>query len=156
MFQVFTGPDALASSVFLDLPLTALRNLLQAEAVHTDPAALWARCLAWAQAQAAKKATTSPLIPGSPVRNKLFGTGAKLSAALAPPSPAPEAVEWQRDLIHVADLVRFAEMDAVMFARNVEGLDPMLPDLRSAIYTARRRRGSAGAAGEFAGQDVCD
>merc|ERR1712217_594513 len=126
---------------------------LKAEAVHVDPAALWGKCLAWAQTQATKKPTTSPLIPGSPPRNKLFGTGAKLSAALALPSPEPAAVEWQRDLIPVANLVRFADMDAVTFARNVEGMHPMLPDLRAAIYTARRRRGGIAAIGESATND---
>lgn len=152
-------PEILAHPALLELSVGALRKLLLQDELHSDVDALWLAAAAWARAQEEAKvplpahladAAAAAAAPPSPQRGprKLFGAGAPAMVAAVPPPPplaGPEA-DWQRRLLPVVELLRLENMSPASFAQHVEGLDPILPDLRLAIYAARRRGAAAGAA----------
>mmetsp|Transcript_129661 Transcript_129661/g.276600 ORF Transcript_129661/g.276600 Transcript_129661/m.276600 type:complete len:370 (-) Transcript_129661:83-1192(-) len=132
--------EVFASPAFISLSPAALQELLQAESLRADPEALWRASLAWAYASAQHSPQeVQGAVARSPKPRKLFGVATRLAESLAPAPPPVEQVEWQRRLTPVVEAIRFSQMTPAAFANHVEALDPMLPELRQAIYASRRR-----------------
>eukprot|EP00927_Polykrikos_kofoidii_P059553 TRINITY_DN54701_c0_g1_i1.p1 TRINITY_DN54701_c0_g1~~TRINITY_DN54701_c0_g1_i1.p1 ORF type:complete len:452 (-),score=63.50 TRINITY_DN54701_c0_g1_i1:1058-2413(-) len=141
--RAYTAQDMFDSSAFLEISLACLQELLKNEAVHRDPGSLWRACVAWAE----ERAGCDGLLPVQPLQStgasvvarpyRLLGRGAKLAVPQRP--PPSEALEWQRCLIPAAEKIQFARLTPAEFAKQVEALDPMLVDLRQAVYASRRR-----------------
>lgn len=147
----YSREEVLESPAFYEVSLGALRQLLEGNALHAKrEELLWQACVEWAHVRAGHRQLTLPREPppaspaavalsrGSEPR-KLFGRGAKLGRSLAPPAPSPKEVEWQEPLLSIADVVRFWDMAPADFASVLEAMEPMLPQLRQAIYSTRRR-----------------
>lgn len=155
--QAFTSEQVLSSAAFLALSPAAMRGLLLGGGggggehdLHADPCTLWRACLDWARALAGPPGP--PEAPGKAcaVPRRLFGhRGTRLAGSLAPAVPGEAEVAWQEPLLSVVDLVGFYKMSPKDFAAHVEALDPILPQLRQAIYTSRRQ----GAAKESLGEE---
>jgi len=141
LLRAHPAAEVLSCPGFFELSPAALQWLLAAEgALHDDPAALWTACVHWAWGRAPCRSAKPPGEPAEVVAPpRLFGRGARLAGALAPAAPAAEAVQWQHQLLPVVGQIRFSRMPPADFAQQLEALDPMLPELRQAIYAARRR-----------------
>lgn len=142
LLQTFPVPQLLGSPAFFSLSLAAVRELLEGTQPHEEPIELWRACVAWARAHAGQGEPIEPLSPGSatvsPTRT-LFGTTARLKEVLSPALPDRQEVGWQEPLVTLVEPMRFCMLSPTEFASQVECLDPMLPQLRQAIYAARRR-----------------
>lgn len=138
MLRAYDSEEVLDSLAFLKLAPKALQVLLGGYAMQKDPGALWCACLAWARARALRLGFPTDASSSRPSASPLrpIARGARL--AVPPPPPAPAAVEWQRCLLPVAATIHFALLSPAEFAKHVEELDPMLPELRQVIYAARR------------------
>lgn len=142
LLHAFTPTDLFNSAWFCWMSPAAMQELLQDDAVHVDPGRLWLVSVTWARARAEREGL--PTAPDAqPLTHPLWPAGrcpprgARL--AIPPPPPADAAVEWQRCLTPLADLIRFAAMCPADFAKHMEVVDPMLPQLRQVVYASRRR-----------------
>lgn len=129
LLRAFPASEVLGSAAILALSPMALQELIEAEVFQSEPVAVWDVALAWARARAVPEPPKQPAPP--PLR-----PFARQLLPLEP--PVLGAVEWQRCLLPKAKRIHFAAMTATEFAQ-VEALDPMLPELRQAIYATRRR-----------------
>lgn len=147
LLRNFSARQVLGSPIFFKFQPEALQELLGAEPMHADPMELWRACVEWALVRGGHYNLVLPKEPplGAPAGcgrvppKKLFGQSARLSQALAPTAPANEAVEWQEPLLLVVQQLRFWQLSAADFAALLEGIAPVLPQLREAIYSSRRK-----------------
>eukprot|EP00411_Alexandrium_monilatum_P118084 CAMPEP_0175670620 /NCGR_PEP_ID=MMETSP0097-20121207/19754_1 /TAXON_ID=311494 /ORGANISM="Alexandrium monilatum, Strain CCMP3105" /LENGTH=369 /DNA_ID=CAMNT_0016977201 /DNA_START=13 /DNA_END=1118 /DNA_ORIENTATION=+ len=144
LLRAYGANQILASPAFFWLSPPALDLLLRQEAMCSDPASLWTSLIQWGYARAPPVSSSTPPQACETASPTLFGRGARFAEALAPSLPPKELVAWQRQLLPFLGSIRFSEMAPVEFVRHVESVDPMLPELRQAIYAVRRH--GAGAA----------
>jgi len=121
---------------FLKLSLPCMEALLEASSMHDDTRTLWEACLRWARSTHVQP---PPCDKQRRVTRKLVGVGSRLLEYLEPAKPDESEVRWQWPLLTIVKYVRFSDMDASDFA-NYVFFEPMLPDLKKAIYSARRER----------------
>jgi hypothetical protein len=140
LLRSYPTSEVLRSNVFQDLSLVTLQGLLRSCSVHEDENKLWAACLTWAKAQAAREPAKAPATRPPLAPRKLFGRAAQPIIGKPADSSDREGVaKWQRWLLPLAPGFRFALMSDKDFATNVQGVHVVLPELRSAIYASRRR-----------------
>jgi len=144
LIKAYTTKQILASEAFFGLSPVTLEELLKEDSMHSDPGTLWVTCVHWAWACAQRHPPVEqPAMPEGAKPPKLFGRNTRLAAILAPAVPPGQLVAWQQQLLPVVEHMRFAQMAAAEFAKHVESLDPMLPELRQAIFSTRRRAATA-------------
>jgi hypothetical protein len=140
LLRSYPTSEVLQSSVFQELSLVTLQGLLRSCSLHEDENKLWAGCLTWAKAQAAREPAAAPAARAPLAPRKLFGRAAQPIIGKPSDSSDKEGVaKWQRWLLPLAPGFRFALMSDKDFAANVQGIHVVLPELRSAIYASRRR-----------------
>mmetsp|Transcript_36106 Transcript_36106/g.69525 ORF Transcript_36106/g.69525 Transcript_36106/m.69525 type:complete len:352 (-) Transcript_36106:130-1185(-) len=142
LFQAYTPLDIFSCSAFFTLAPFAVEQLFEEEPMHMDPGMLWIASLHWAYRYAELHPPETPA-PEDPVPTRLFGPGCKISDILSKPPPSDGEVAWQRRLLPLAARIDFSQMGPPEFAKNIDALDPILPELRQAVY-ATRRRGTRG------------
>lgn len=154
LLRAYSTAEILRSPEFNELSLVTLQALLRACTMHEDENQLWVACLGWARAQAAREPAGEPEARPPLAPRKIFGRSAQpvvpkqVCGPFAKPivekqahdsSSRPADIQWQRWLLPLAPVFRFALMGDKDFAANVQEIHDMLPELRSAIYTSRRR-----------------
>mmetsp|Transcript_11818 Transcript_11818/g.19399 ORF Transcript_11818/g.19399 Transcript_11818/m.19399 type:complete len:413 (-) Transcript_11818:69-1307(-) len=144
MLKAFESEEISSSAAFLELSEDALLLLMGCKEMHRNPADLWDKCICWARK---RKESEDPLkeLPsscGGPqfalLPRKLFVPGARL-VTLSPQAPEEKEVDWQRWLLQIAEITRFQDMPAGIFAAHMDSISPMLPELRQVIYKIRRQ-----------------
>jgi len=139
LLQAYTPLDIFSSNAFFTLTPNAVEQLFEEEPMHIDPGMLWIASLHWAYRYAELHPPEIPP-PEEPAPARLFGPGCKISDILSKPPPSDGEVAWQRRLLPLAARIDFSQMGPSEFAKNIDALDPILPELRQAVYAARRRR----------------
>jgi len=138
LLEAYTPLDIFSSNTFFTLAPIALEHLFEEEPMHMDPGMLWIASLHWAYRYAELHPPETPA-PEEPAPARLFGPGCKISEILSKPPPSDGEVAWQRRLLPLAARIDFSQMGPSEFAKNIDALDPILPELRQAVYAARRR-----------------
>jgi len=142
LLQAYTPLDIFSSRTFFSLAPYAVEQLFEEEPMHMDPGMLWIASLHWAY-RYAELHPPETQASEQPVPPRLFGPGCKISDILSKPPPSDGEVAWQRRLLPLAARIDFSQMGPCEFAKNIDALDPILPELRQAVY-ATRRRGTRG------------
>lgn len=135
MMETHRPAEILADPSLMDLSQQAMCTLFRNEHLRRLPDDAWSTSVQWARLRAGTVIESDePTLP-----RRLPARGAKLAVPPPPPQPPSPAVAWQRCLLLLVASIDFAQMSAASFAKYVDAVDPMLPELRQVIYAVRRK-----------------